>query len=274
MQKTELPFVFIEQNPKKSPIMVSVPHCGRDYPKRLFDISSLNHIQIRGAEDFFVDELSQNAPSLGLDYIYANTARAYIDLNRNINSLDDKLIDGLSGIEPDEMARAGQGLIPRLLPGNLRIANQKIGINEANERIETVYRPYHDAIAGNLEKIYAQFSKYLLIDMHSMPNSAVRSDGADIVVGDCFGRSCDTLITNATIAFFKDKGLKARANRPYAGGFTTQNYGAPRDRKHVLQIEINRALYIDENNLEKTEEFEQITELISAYFGAMIAEFD
>lgn len=270
MQKTELPFIFIEHSPKVTPLMVSVPHCGREYPKDLLDNTSLDSKNIRGAEDFFVDELSKQAPDYGIDFLYSKIARAYIDLNRSKDSLDDKLIDGLNGHKQDEMARIGQGLIPRILPGNLRVSNRKLSLSEAQSRIESVYRPYHNILSRNLDTIHAQFGKYILFDMHSMPNSALGNDSADIIVGDFYGRSCDNDISAAAISFFKDKGLKTRANRPYAGGFTTQYYSKPKENRHVVQIEINRSLYIDESTLEKTEEFNQIASLIGSFFESMI----
>ncbi len=272
MQKTVLPFVFKEQSILKTPIMVTVPHCGRYYPPELLSATNLDSKQIRGAEDFYVDELSKDAPNLGIDFLYANIARAFIDLNRSETSLDDKLIDGLNNHKMDEMARGGQGIIPRILPGNLRIMNQKIPLSEALQRIEKYFRPYHDRIRRNLARISSKFGTYLLIDMHSMPNSALGNDSADIIIGDNFSRSCDKDLSAAALAYFREKGFKTRANRPYAGGYTTQNYSDLFDKRNVIQIEINRSLYMDEETLEKTEEFEHITTLVGRFFELMINE--
>ncbi len=273
MHNLEQPFIFIEQTPKVCPIMISVPHCGRFYPPALIDNSNLNEKEIRGAEDFFVDELSKAAPNFEIDFIYANVARAYIDLNRCSKSLDGLLIDGVKNNQADALVRAGQGIIPRILPGNLSIFRQKISLSDALHRIENIYNPYHNQILKNLSQIYDVFGKYLIIDMHSMPNSALGFDTADIIIGDCFSKSCSKNISDITNVYFRNSGLKVRLNRPYAGGFTTQTYGAPIKGKNAIQIEINRSLYMNEKTLEKTEEFENIKKLITNFFKTIKSEF-
>lgn len=274
MQYLELPFTFIEQSPARSPLMVSVPHSGRHYPDELINSTNLNEKEMRGAEDFYVDELSTSAPSLGIDFLFANIARAYIDLNRSAQSLDSKLIEGIPNHQDDEMARAGQGVIPRLLPCNLSIIHKKLSYEEAMGRIRNYYEPYHNKLRENLNRLFDQYGKYLLIDMHSMPNSALGYNTADIIIGDYFSKSCNPRISSFAKDYFRDAGLNVRLNRPYAGGFTTQYYGQPKENKNVIQIEINRSLYMNETSLEKIEEFENVKAIITNFFAAIRKELE
>ena len=112
-----------------------------------------------------------------------------------------------------------------------------------------------------VEQTYSLFGAALLIDAHSMPSSASgigprdREHRVDIVLGDNHGEACAAPLVEAVERFLTGRGLRVHRNQPYAGGFTTQRYGRPSLGRHTLQIEINRALYMDEARHEKIASF-------------------
>jgi N-formylglutamate amidohydrolase len=138
---------------------------------------------------------------------------------------------------------------------------------EIEHRLETCWRPYHVALSGLVEQTYAQFGGVLLIDAHSMPSSAsglgLREHGVDVVLGDNHGEACAPSLIDVVEHWLAAQGLRVRRNQPYAGGFTTQRYGRPAVGRHTLQIEINRALYMDEARHTRLPTFGAIQRLIA-----------
>ena len=152
---------------------------------------------------------------------------------------------------------AGLGTIPRVVTIGEDIYRKQLTFKEAKQRIEDNYIPYHDALSGLLNKTHKKFGTALLIDCHSMPSADDHQQQqkteplADIILGECHGKSCDPLITDAAEQICRDIGLSVARNKPYAGGYTTKYYGQPKYNFHCLQIEIKRSLYMDELRIER-----------------------
>ena len=205
---------------------------------------------LRQSEDSFVDELFAVAPRLGALLLSARFLRAYVDVNREPFELDptmfaDALPSFVNANSP--RVRIGLGTIPRIVASGEEIYAGKLRFAEASRRIECLYQPHHRELRRVVEETEAAFGGYLLLDCHSMP-SAAGGDGADIVLGDCHGLACPKRILEAADNFLGERGFTVAVNAPYAGGFTTESYGGPGSRRHALQIEINRALYMDERS--------------------------
>ena len=152
----------------------------------------------------------------------------------------------------------GFGTIARIVASGEEIYAKKLSFAEINRRIECLYRPYHEVLHQLVEETEDAFGGYLLVDCHSMPSAAGSTRGqnsADIVLGDCHGASCARRIIEAASGFLFDRGFVVAINSPYAGGFTTGSYGCPRAHRHALQIEINRALYMDEQSYRRKPHF-------------------
>jgi N-formylglutamate amidohydrolase len=235
-------------------------------------------LTLRRSEDSFVDELFSAAPSRGAPLLRALFPRAYVDPNREPYELDPAMFDG--GL-PDfantgsPRVAAGLGTIARVVCNGAEIYDQKISASEALARIDTYYRPYHGALGGLLDATADRYGIALLIDCHSMPSVGGPMDKdpglrrVDFVLGDCHGASCAPELTDAVSTMLKDEGYVVTRNAPYAGGFTTRHYGRPGDGLHALQIEINRALYMDETTYERKPYFATLTEHMSALIGAL-----
>lgn len=259
------------------PAVFNSPHSGTFIPPTLLQQSRLSAEELRQSEDCFVDELFSSCQAAGAPLLRALVSRAYIDLNREPYELDARMFfESLPGHINKASSRVASGLgtVPRIVAEGEEIYRGRISLNEALQRIETVYRPYHRALTALLNECYNATGFSLLIDCHSMPSTAVSirpGHSTDIVLGDRFGAACNTEIADALEEMLSRTGFSVIRNRPYAGGFITETHGTPRHNRHALQIEINRALYMDEQKLEKRPEFAEIQGKLSEIIKGLLA---
>lgn len=269
------PFRLLAPERPFTPVIFTSAHSGRAYSADLMSGVRLCPLSLRRSEDCFVDELFSAAPAHGAPLLAANFPRAFCDANREAWELDpnmftDRLPDWVN--TTSSRVNAGLGTIAKVVASGESIYAVKLPFAEAERRIFTYWRPFHDALARLIGDIRARFGYCLLIDCHSMPsNSQGRRAGtraADFVLGDLHGSACASRVTRSAEALLSGKGYLVRRNDPYAGGFITRHYGRPADDVHVLQIEIARALYMNEARIERLPEFplvqQQISDLIAA----------
>jgi N-formylglutamate amidohydrolase len=248
------------------PLVVASPHSGSDYPAEFVAASRLDPLTLRRSEDAFVDEIFAAAPRLGAPMLAARFPRAYIDVNREAWELDPAMF---AEVLPDYVnarsprVRMGLGTIARVVASGEEIYDSKLSFAEAQERIETLYHPYHAALSRLIAQTALDFGFCLVVDCHSMPSGrhgdACR-EVADIVLGDCHGAACAPEIVESARHYLVRRGFVVALNAPYAGGFTTGHYGRPRQGRHALQIEINRAIYMDERNYRRRSSFARLSE--------------
>ena len=246
------------------------PHSGRDYPVAFLESSRLDPLQIRSSEDAFVDELFTRAPECGAPLLAARVPRAFLDLNRGPEDLDPALIDGAARRAVNPRIVAGLGVIPRVVAEGRPIIEGKLTLAEAEQRIAAHWHPYHAELATLVDGARARFGSAILFDCHSMPHDALATAPVvwgrrpDVILGDRFGAACDRWLIDAATEIFTAAGFVVARNAPFAGGYITQAYGRPRMGVHALQIEIDRALYMDEARVERLPCFEQIRGRIGA----------
>jgi N-formylglutamate amidohydrolase len=254
-------------------LIYAAPHAGRIYPADMR--SARRPIELRRMEDALVDELVGAAPDLGVDLLVLHAARTYLDVNREPSEFDETMFSGPLkpvGLVSRRTTRVeqGLGLIPREAEGR-PIYARKLDPSEAVHRLETIFHPYHRTLKGLVEERRARDGQVLLIDWHSMPSAAARVGlkaglkGPDVVLGDRFGAACDGAVVDHVEAWFRAQGLKAVRNRPFAGGFVTETFGKPARGVHALQIELNRALYLDETTVERSAGFGRLRDMLSAF---------
>jgi N-formylglutamate amidohydrolase len=241
------------------PLVFASPHSGRIYPASLMAASHLDAEAIRRSEDVFVDDLVGAAPGHGVTLIVARLARAWLDLNREPWELDPGMFeDELPAFARAHTARvaAGLGAIARIVCEGQEIYRRKLTFAEAQSRVAAVHQPYHGALAALVETTRLAHGRAVLIDWHSMPSAAAAQAGGgascDIVLGDRFGAAASPAISRRVERELKALGYRVARNTPYAGGYTTETYGRPARGVHAVQIEVNRALYLDEASLEPT----------------------
>jgi N-formylglutamate amidohydrolase len=272
--KPELPFVLIEPIRRTAPLIFASPHSGRRYPADLIANSRVGLLSLRRTEDAYVDELFASAAAHGACVLSAAVARAYVDLNRDPAELDPDMFDErppLPAATPSARVQAGLGAIPRISGDGQSIYRRKLAWSDGQRRISTIHRPYHAMLQNLVDETKAMFGCSVLIDCHSMPSSARGAHAPDIVLGDRFGASCHASVTALAEATLRKLGYRVARNTPFAGGHTTQNYGRPGHRTHALQIEINRALYVDERTLERTTGYARIRADMSRFSEALSA---
>ena len=240
---------------QSAPVVVASPHSGAAYPAAFLAQVAVPVGALRRAEDAFVDELFAAAPDLGLPLLAARFPRSYVDANREPYELDPAMFEGpLPRPLNHRTTRvaAGLGMIPRVAASGEAIYRGRVPAAEIEHRLETCWRPYHTTLTDLVERTWRQFGGVLLVDAHSMPSSAAGVGGrerdlrVDIVLGDNHGEACAPELVGLAERWLAGRGLRVERNQPYAGGFTTQRYGRPGSGRHALQIEINRALYMDE----------------------------
>ncbi|MBB3164830.1 N-formylglutamate amidohydrolase [Rhizobium laguerreae] len=257
------------------PFVYNSPHSGRIYPPEFIAQSRLEGIAIRRSEDHYVDELFGSAVALGAPLLAANFPRAYLDVNREPYELDPRMFDGLlppyANVNSLRVA-GGLGTIPRIVAENMEIYARRLPVQEGLDRVEAVYKPYHAALRRLIARTHVQFGFGVLIDCHSMPGN-VRVAGStarpDFIIGDRYGTSASAELSRAAIAILEEMGFAAIRNKPYAGGFITEHYGRPSRGLHALQIEVNRAIYVDELTLEKRGDFAAVADAVADFMQQM-----
>jgi N-formylglutamate amidohydrolase len=265
------PFDLIEPASLLCPLVFSSPHSGNIYPERFLAEARLDAKTLRRSEDAFVDALFARVSELGAPLLRARFPRAYLDLNREPYELDPRMFEGrLPAFANTRSIRVagGLGTIARVVGESHEIYARRIPVEEAIQRIERLYKPYHAALRSLLDRAHRIFGLAVLIDCHSMPSVSLQGGTAgvitektvkaDFIVGDRYGTSCDTTLIDAVEYELRHVGYAVRRNKPYAGGFITEHYGNPAGHFHSMQIEINRALYMDEKTLSPLAQFDRV----------------
>lgn len=258
------PFDVLEPATAAGPLVFNSPHSGAIYPQRFLEVTRLDLATLRRSEDTFVDELFAGVVARGFPLMRAFFPRCYVDVNREPYELDPRMFDGrLPSYANTRSMRVagGLGTIARVVGDAQEIYDRRLPVDDALWRIETLYKPYHRTLRRLLGRTHRDFGVALLVDCHSMPSSAGPRDErprADVVLGDRYGTSCVPVVSETVETALRDLGYVVGRNKPYAGGFITEHYGSPATGIHVLQFEINRALYMDERRQLRAAGFERI----------------
>ena len=274
---TNLTFDVQEPERRETCVVFASPHSGRAYPRSFLRQSVLGERAIRSSEDAFVDELFEPAPQFGAPLLRAHVPRAFVDLNRAEDELDPALIEGVRRAGHNPRIASGLGVVPRVVANGKAIYRGKIHLSEAERRIETYWRPYHTALARQLAEARALFGQSILVDCHSMPHEAMDSVARsgirrpDVVLGDRFGASASETIVDAIEQAFTAAGLVVTRNTPFAGAYITQAYGRPSNRCHAVQVEIDRALYMNERTVMPNGRFKPFKVLLEGVIAEIAA---
>jgi N-formylglutamate deformylase len=277
----EIPGVLWRRDPEgdEVPLIFDSPHSGRHYPQD-FRYSCPFEV-LRRAEDAFVDELYAAAPTHGATLIGALFPRSYLDANRAVDDLDEALIDGKwpAPLKPSHKTRAGLGLVRRVVRPGTPIYQRKLPVAEIMARLEHCHTPYHRVLDEAVSRAHRKFGAVWHVNCHSMPSSpTAKAEGecADFVLGDRDGTTCDREFTQFVAGVLRGRGFDVRVNEIYKGVEIVRRQGRPAERRHSLQIEVDRSLYMNQKTLEKSSAFtaleREITYLIEELRGFVAAE--
>ncbi len=265
----------VDNTPILSQWILTSPHSGHLYPAFFIEASRLSAHDLRRSEDAHIERLLEQVPQYGGVVLAAIYPRAYLDLNREAYELDPQMFaETLPTYVQTDGARvkAGLGTIARIVADKMPIYHAPLSFAQAKQRIEEIHLPFHQELKKLLYNCVGVYESAYLLDIHSMPSRAVKQWAReqkktmpvpDIILGDCFGTSCKADLTSQVEAYLTKCGYHIMRNAPYAGGYITQSYGlsgAHGLNVHALQIEISRALYMDEENYLCHEGFSQVQE--------------
>ncbi|MGL6211802.1 MAG: N-formylglutamate amidohydrolase [Paracoccaceae bacterium] len=254
---------------QETSVIFSSPHSGRDYPAEFLSQVVLDARAIRSSEDAFVESLFDMAPHYGAPLLSACVPRAFLDLNRAHDELDPGVIEGVARPAHNPRISSGLGVIPRVVAGGRAIYHGKMTLAEAEARIARYWHPYHAALRGLMRETRAEFGEVIVIDCHSMPHEAIEAHGRpgqprpEVVLGDRFGAAASPEVMGRVEAAFQRAGLRVARNAPFAGAYIAQAYGRPSVAQHVVQVEIDRGLYMDETRIEPLAGFAAFREMMA-----------
>jgi N-formylglutamate amidohydrolase len=263
-QELDPPFAIAEPPACRGPVLFNSPHSGSTYPHAFLSVSRLDIGTLRRSEDSFVDELIAGVVSHGYPLMRAHFPRCYVDVNREPYELDPRMFDGrLPSFANTRSMRVagGLGTVARVVGDAQEIYDQRIPVDDALRRIESLYKPYHRALRRLFTRLQRDFGTAMLVDCHSMPSTAGHRDERprpEFVLGDRYGTSCLGVVAETVEQTLRSMGYTVSRNKPYAGGFITEHYGNPSAGLHAIQLEINRALYMDERRYERTAGFARL----------------
>jgi len=258
------PFEVVEPAVAKGPVLFNSPHSGSIYPREFLAVARLDIATLRRSEDSFVDELIAGVVRHGFPLMHAHFPRCFVDVNREPYELDPRMFEGrLPSFANTRSMRVagGLGTVARVVGDAQEIYDQRIPVDDALRRIEGLYKPYHRALRRLFSKLHRDFGAAVLIDCHSMPSNAGHKDERprpEFVLGDRYGTSCAGAVSETLEKTLRGLGYSVSRNKPYAGGFITEHYGNPAAGLHAIQLEVNRALYMDERRYERASTFGQL----------------
>ncbi|MEO8453737.1 MAG: N-formylglutamate amidohydrolase [Sphingomicrobium sp.] len=244
------------------PVLLSVPHSGRDYPDWLLGLASAGKDSLTLLEDPLVDRLVWRAVQRGCGAVIAQAPRAAIDCNRAEDEVDPSVIDGARHDQVTARARGGLGIVPARTQQHGYLWRRPVTQGQLEERIAQVHRPYHRAIEEQLAALHDRFGCALLLDCHSMPPPP--AGVPPVVFGDFRGKTAEAWLSAEAMAIARRTGFEAGLNDPFAGGHVIERHGAPARGIHALQIELDRRCYLDKRLKSPGPGFDQATSLIEA----------
>lgn len=274
---TEVAYRLTMPARRTTSVVFASPHSGRDYPAAFLAASVLDERLIRTSEDAFVDDLLSGVPALGAPLLAATVPRAFLDLNRAAEELDPSVVEGARSFAHNPRVQSGLGVIPRVVAGGRAIYSGKISLAEARGRIRGYWHPYHDSLTRLLDESRALFGQAILIDVHSMPHEAMDQIAhrggrrPEIVLGDRYGAAAAGAVVDAVEQAFRAEGLQVARNTPFAGAYVAQTYGRPGIGQHALQVEIDRALYLDEAAISPAPGFDAFRRTFDRVLAAIAA---
>jgi len=258
------PFEILEPAVWCAPIIFNSPHSGSVYPHEFLKASRLDLSCLRRSEDSFMDELISGLSGRGFPTVNVNFPRSYVDVNREPYELDPRMFAGrLPSFANTRSMRVagGLGTIPRVVGDGQEIYRERIAVEDALARIEQLYKPYHRALRRLINKAHRSFGAAIIVDCHSMPSVGVSREEPrrpDVVIGDRYATSCAPQLAEIIEQTMSRLGYSVGRNKPYAGGFITEHYGNPASGVHAVQLELNRAVYMDERRRTRGMRFAQV----------------
>jgi len=255
-----------------SPVLVEVPHSGLQVPAEVeSEIDASPSAMLRDS-DLYVDQLYQRAPEQGATLLVSRVSRYVVDLNRGPDDVDSVAVPK----HPKGRHLPARGVVWRARTDGTPLLRAPLSVEQFSRRLELFYEPYHRTLRDVAAQIRERHGQVVIVAAHSMPSAGRRTVGgrparrADIVPGTRGRSTADGRIIDLIDSHFREAGLSVKHDDPYRGGWTTSSYGAPKRGQHAVQIELNRALYVDEHTSEiKKNDFTQLQAVLEQLVGKL-----
>lgn len=259
------------------PVLVAVPHAGRDYPDEILQNLRVAPHVLERLEDRHADMLLPDLAETGCVTLVAHAARAWIDLNRAPSEVDPQMISDAprsAFAQPSAKVRGGLGLVPRRLADHGELWRRPLPHAEVAARIATMHDPYHQTLARTLGALHARFGCALLVDLHSMPPVRQEdiSPSPQIVIGDRYGRSAGARLCDLAMRTVARSDFQVALNHPYAGGYVLDRHGRPARNIHALQVEVDRSVYLDAQMRNPGDGMERVRSMLAGLVQALAAD--
>lgn len=260
---TEGAFSLKAPDGPETAVLVEVPHAGLAVPEVVRSQVAVSRDVVLRDSDIYVDKLYAGAPSVGATLLAAGVSRYVVDLNRAPDDVDPQTVPD----HPDPRGVQPRGVVWRITTEGRPALREPLTYAALVDRLDRFHAPYHRAVRAQLERKRERFGHAVLLAAHSMPSVSRTglSTGprADVVPGTRGRTTADARIIECVDAHFREAGLTVRHDDPYRGGWSTGHYGRPGERWHAIQIELNRALYVDEATSQpKDGDFEKLEALV------------
>lgn len=241
-----LSFLLTEPVGDETPVLVEVPHAGLAIPELVRDSIAVARDVVLRDSDVYVDKLYAGAQHFGATLLAARVSRYVVDLNRAPDDVDRHTVPD----HPDPRGVQPRGVVWRVTTEGKPALREPLTFAALQVRLARYHAPYHEAIVRTLESKRERFGDAILVAAHSMPSvsrlSIANDPRADVVPGTRGRTTADARVIDCVDAHFRAAGLSVKHDDPYRGGWTTASYGRPDEGWHAVQIELNRALYMDE----------------------------
>mgnify|MGYP001576376835 CR=1 FL=1 len=256
-------FTLTEPTAHETPVLVEVPHAGLAVPEEVRETLLVPREVVLRDSDLFVDKLYANAPTQGASLLVANVSRYVVDLNRSADDVDRHTVPD----HPDPRGLQPRGVVWRVTSEGKPALRAPLSYETLQDRLRRYHAPYHDALLARLESKRERFGHAVLLAAHSMPSLSrgATTPRADVVPGTRGRSTADARLIDCVQAHFREAGLTVRHDDPYRGGWSTATYGRPDAHWHAVQIELNRALYVEEaTSRPKDGDFEALETIVLA----------
>jgi len=271
-------FTVVEPRQGHVPLVLDSPHSGTEYPA---DFEAAVPLELlRQAEDTYVDELYASGPDFGALMVRARFPRTYIDPNRSVLDIDAEVLSARwpGPALPSPKTAKGIGLSWRVLDSGEAIYSRKLSIDEVKRRIVDYHQPYQRAVKDAIDRVHGHFGAVWHLNLHSMPavSGRISEEGPgrrrpDFVLGDRDGSTCEPEFTAWVARTLRGMGYEVAINDPYKGVELVRAFSDPAAGRHSLQVEANRALYMDERTRERTPGFAELERNLARLLEAVAA---
>lgn len=272
-----IPGVLYRIDPKSDPVplVVDSPHNGTHWPDDFDHI--VTEAELMTSVDAYVDELFGHAPEVGGTLLAALFPRAYVDPNRAADDLDERLVDGdwPAPLNPSQKTQYGMGVIRRIILKGRPLYPAPLPVEAIERRLADYYEPYHAALETSLDRALRDHGTVFHVNAHSMKpvgNAMNLDEGVarpDFVLSDREGEAAGPSYLGAVYEVLSDLGYSVQINDPYKGAEIVRRHGDPGRGRHSLQVEINRALYLNAETFERTDGFEKLKSDLDSMLGAL-----